>query len=84
MPALRLEERAPALKNKGRVRVGADADLVMFNPDTVIDRATYTEPDLASAGIPHVLVAGEFVVRDGAVQTGRMPGRPVRAPVRAR
>jgi len=83
LPARRLEERVPAMKNKGRVRVGADADLVLFSPDTVIDRATYTQPDLASAGIPHVLVAGEFVVRDGAIQAGAAPGRPVRAPLRA-
>jgi dihydroorotase-like cyclic amidohydrolase len=82
-PARRLEERVPAMKNKGRVRVGADADLVVFNADTVIDRATYTQPDLSSAGIPHVLVAGEFVVRDGVFQTNAKAGRAVRAPLGA-
>lgn len=84
MPARRLEERVPTLRNKGRVRVGADADLVLFDPVKVIDRASYTEPNLPSAGIPHVLVAGEFVVRDGALQTGRNPGRAVRAPLGGR
>jgi dihydroorotase len=84
MPARRLEERVPTLRNKGRVRVGADADLVLFDPAKVIDRASYTEPHLPSAGIPHVLVAGEFVVRDGALQTGRNPGRAVRAPLGGR
>lgn len=82
MPARRLEARVPAMKNKGRVRVGADADLVLFNPDTVIDRSTYTEPDLPSFGIPHVLVAGVFVVRDGVLQENALPGRAVRAAIR--
>lgn len=81
MPAKRLENRVPMLRNKGRVRVGADADLVLFNPDTVTDRATYTQPDLPSEGIPHVLVGGVFVVRDGKFQTGVNPGKAVRAPI---
>jgi N-acyl-D-aspartate/D-glutamate deacylase len=81
MPAKRLENRVPAMRNKGRVRVGADADLVLFNPDTVIDKATYTQPDLPSEGIPHVLVGGTFVVRDGKFQDGVKPGKAVRAPV---
>jgi N-acyl-D-aspartate/D-glutamate deacylase len=81
MPARRLEARVPAMKNKGRVRVGADADLTLFNPETVIDRSTYTEPDLTSAGVPFVLVAGVFVVRDGVFQENALPGRAVRAPI---
>jgi N-acyl-D-aspartate/D-glutamate deacylase len=82
MPAKRLENRVPAMRNKGRVRVGADADLVLFNPDTVIDRATYTQPDLPSEGIPYVLVGGTFVVRDGKFIPDAKPGRAVRAPIR--
>ena len=81
MPARRLEQRVPAMKNKGRVRVGADADLVVFDPETVIDRATYEQPDLSSGGIPHVLVAGIFVVRDGVLDPAAVPGSPVRAPI---
>lgn len=83
MPARRLEARVPAMKNKGRVRVGADADLVVFDPNTVIDRSTYEQPDLPSAGIAQVLVAGTFVVRDGVLQRGSNAGRAVRAPQRA-
>ena len=81
-PARRLEERVPAMKNKGRVRVGADADLVIFDAAKVIDRATYTQPDLPSEGIHEVLVGGTFVVRHGVLQRDVTPGGAVRAPIR--
>jgi N-acyl-D-aspartate/D-glutamate deacylase len=81
LPARRLEERVPAMKNKGRVRVGADADLVVFDAAKVRDRATYEQPDLPSEGIRDVLVGGVFVVRDGALQRSGLPGKAVRAPV---
>lgn len=81
MPAQRLEARAPAMRNKGRVRVGADADLTIFDPATVAERATYAEPLLPSAGIAHVLVGGVAVVRDGRFVDGAAPGRAVRGPV---
>ena len=80
-PAQRLEHRVPAMRNKGRLRVGADADIVLFDPARIIDRATYREPTLAPAGIPFVLVNGVVVLRDGQVQTGVFPGLPVRAPL---
>ena len=67
------------MQNKGRVRVGADADIVVFDAAKVRDRATYEEPDLPSEGIRDVLVGGVFVVRDGALQRGVTPGKPVRA-----
>ena len=81
MPARRLEKRVPEMKKKGRIQVGADADLVVFNPVTVLDQATYEEPDLPSRGIQHVLVRGEFVVREGETQQDAKPGRAVRAPI---
>ena len=80
MPAQRLEHRAPAMKNKGRVRVGADADIVVFDPARVIDKATYEQPAQYAEGIKYVLVNGVMVVKNGELQTGANPGRPVRAP----
>ncbi|MBM4188074.1 MAG: amidohydrolase family protein [Gemmatimonadetes bacterium] len=78
LPARRLETAAPAMAKKGRLAVGADADITVFNPETVIDRATFQQPTQPSAGIPHVLVGGAFVVRDGQLVKGAMPGKPIR------
>ena len=80
-PARRLEHRVPAMASKGRVQVGADADIVIFDPMTILDRATYREPTLAPRGIAHVLINGVVVVRDGSVQSGRFPGSPVRGSI---
>jgi N-acyl-D-aspartate/D-glutamate deacylase len=78
-PARVLEGRVPALRRKGRVQAGCDADLVVFDPAAITDRASYDDSTRPSAGIRHVLVNGTFVVRDGDVVTGVRPGRPVRA-----
>ncbi len=65
------------LTDRGRLRVGGYADLTLFDPATVIDRATYEEPELAAAGILQVWVNGVSVWRDG-VATGARPGRALR------
>jgi dihydroorotase len=79
LPARRLEGHVPAMKNKGRLAVGADADITVFDPATVIDRATFAQPTTPSAGIPHVIVNGVFVVRDGQLVPGAAPGRAIRS-----
>jgi N-acyl-D-aspartate/D-glutamate deacylase len=81
MPAQRLEGRVPPMKDKGRVRVGADADITVFDPGRIIDRATYREPSAPSAGIQFVLVNGVVVVANGRIHDGVAPGRPIRAPM---
>ena len=81
MPAQRLEERVSMMKGKGRIRVGADADLTIFDPDRVIDKATFTDAAQYSEGIEFVLVNGIVVVENGELRQDVRPGRAVRAPL---
>ncbi len=82
LPAQRLESLAPMFRNKGRIRIGADADIAIFDPTTVADKSTYQQPALTSIGFRFVLVNGVPVVSDGALQPGVSPGRAARGPVR--
>jgi len=77
LPAHRLERISPAMHRKGRVQVGADADLTLFDPATVTDRATYQNPTLTSAGIPYVIVGGVPVVDRGRIVASVHPGKGV-------
>jgi N-acyl-D-aspartate/D-glutamate deacylase len=79
LPARRIEAIVPDMRRKGRLRVGADADITVFDPATVLDRATYEDSHQPSAGIPHVLVEGTFVVRAGELVAGALPGRALRS-----
>jgi dihydroorotase len=78
MPAQRLEGIAPGMKDKGRICAGADADITIFDPGKIIDRATYSEPSLSPEGISYVLVNGVLVVSEGLLQEGMHPGKGVR------
>jgi N-acyl-D-aspartate/D-glutamate deacylase len=71
-PAQRL-----GLKDRGHIADGLVADLVLFDPQTVIDRATFEDPHQYPVGIPYVFVAGEAVVRAGQ-HTQLRPGRVLR------
>lgn len=64
---------------RGRVREGCVADLTVFDPDTVSDKATFEKPHQYSVGVVHVVVNGEFVLQD-AQMTGKLPGRPIYGP----
>jgi N-acyl-D-aspartate/D-glutamate deacylase len=79
MPARRLESISPAMRQKGRLAVGADADISVFDPARVIDKATFENAAQYSDGFRHVLVEGTFVVRDGKLQDGVAPGQAIRA-----
>ena len=65
------------LEGRGEIRIGAAADLVLFDPDTIEDRATYDEPILAPVGISRVLVNGVVVAEDGR-HNGKRPGAVLR------
>jgi len=78
MPAQRLEHRVPTMRQKGRLRVGADADITIFDASSVLDRSTYREPSLSPVGIQHVIVNGVSVVANGQAVEGVAPGKAVR------
>jgi N-acyl-D-glutamate deacylase len=69
------------MKRKGRLQVGMDADITVFDPATVQDRATYQQPNQTSVGVKYLLVNGAFVIRAGELDTKAFPGQPVRRAV---
>jgi len=79
MPAQRLEAISPQMRQKGRLKVGADADITVFDPNHVIDKATFENPAQYSEGFRYVIVNGTFVVREGQLQDGVAAGQGIRA-----
>ena len=79
LPAQRMEGMIPAMAAKGRLRRGADADLVVFDLATIADRATVAEPKVPSVGIHWVLVEGQVALRQGQPQRNIRAGRALRS-----
>jgi len=77
MPAQRLEKATVAARRKGRIQEGADADIVVFDPATVTDRATYEHPGERSTGMRFVVVNGTLVIDKGALVPGVLPGKGI-------
>lgn len=77
LPAKRLENIAPMMRFKGRIQVGADADITIFNPDTIIDKATFEGGLAFSEGIEYVIVNGKVILKNGKTVGNVFPGQPV-------
>jgi N-acyl-D-aspartate/D-glutamate deacylase len=77
LPAKRLEAIAPAMRRKGRVQVDADADIVAFDAERILDTATFESGPSFSVGIEYVVVAGTLVVDGGKPVSGVFPGQPI-------
>jgi hypothetical protein len=83
MPAKFLQDNGiPQMADKGRIQVGADADITVFDPATVKQNATPANGGLPSTGIPYVVVNGTIVVADSRVLKDVFPGQPIRLPVK--
>jgi N-acyl-D-aspartate/D-glutamate deacylase len=79
MPARRLQEQAPAMRTKGRMQMGADADITIFDPATVIDKATVTNPAQESVGIEWVLVMGRVAKDPRGLHRDVMAGQAIKS-----
>jgi N-acyl-D-glutamate deacylase len=84
MPARTLEGFVPQMKNKGRLQQGMDADIVVFDPETIRDVGTYEKPNQPAVGVQSLLVNGELVVDGGKLVLDAAPGRPIRRTAQAR
>jgi N-acyl-D-glutamate deacylase len=81
IPAQILEASTPAMRAKGRLTVGADADVVVFDFDRLTDRAEFSAMNRPAEGVRHLLVGGQPLITDGIMDVAARPGRPVRRPV---
>ena len=80
MPAQRLEKSTPAARAKGRLQEGADADIIVFDQQTVTDRATYQSPMEPSSGMQFVIVGGTVLIDQGKLVPNTFPGKALLGP----
>ena len=80
LPAQRLEKAIPRMERKGRLQIGMDADITVFDPATVQERATYADPAQMTEGISYVIVNGLLVLNDGEIVEAAEPGEWLRHP----
>lgn len=81
MPARKLEKRVPALQNKGRLQLGSDADITIFDPEKVRDQSTVADPAQPALGIEWVIIAGQVVKTPEGLQKDVRPGQPIKLSV---
>jgi len=72
-----LERSTPGARHKGRLQEGADADIVVFDPQTISDRSTFEKPMEPSVGVHQLLVGGTLVIDDGKLVPDVFPGRAI-------
>ena len=80
MPAQMLERSTPAARHKGRLQEGADADIVIFDPQTITDRSTFAKPMEPSIGVHYLLVGGTTVIEEGKLLPNVFPGQALMGP----
>jgi len=80
MPAQMLERSTPAARRKGRLQEGADADIVVFDPQTMSDRSTFEKPMEPSVGVHYLLVGGTVLIQDGKMVDNVLPGKAIVGP----
>jgi len=78
LPAQFLQDAVPAMRRKGRIQPGADADIVVFDPATFAEQANYVV-HAPSVGVQHLMVGGTFVIDSGTLHTDRSAGKPLRS-----
>lgn len=83
MPAQMLERSTPSARRKGRLQEGVDADVVVFDPETVSDRATFEKPMESSVGIRYLVVGGALLIKEGKMAPDIFPGRALVGPGKA-
>jgi len=81
MPAQTMEGFVPQMKKKGRIQIGMDADIVVFDPNTIADVGTYADPNHPAVGVSTVIVNGVLVVENEKLITSAAPGQAIRRPV---
>ena len=79
LPAKRMESAAPQMRYKGRIEIGADADITIFNPNTIIDKATVKNTSEPSVGVEYVIINGVIVKNKNGVVSGVHPGKPIKS-----
>jgi len=77
MPAQMLERSTPSARQKGRLQEGADADIVVFDPNTIADRSTFAKPMEPSLGVRELLVGGTVLLDDGKLVPDVYPGKAI-------
>ena len=80
MPAQMLERSTPAAHQKGRLQEGADADITVFDPQTIADHSTFEKPMEPSVGVHYLLVGGTVLIDDGKLIPNIYPGHPLLGP----